>query len=376
MLALAFGGCSSDTSSDAPAGDSAPAEGADAAADSSAADGAQGEDAAAPSAVSGTLVVLSARDEKFMVPLWDLVREKHPGLELVVDYGKDAPYLDRLRAEKDAPRADLFLSKGSAAITAAGADGLLSPLPSELLDRVPEHVRGKDGHWVGLSKRARVIVARRDLADAPTTLSELADGKYKGRLGRTVATNSSFVGGVTTVLADAGEEAARAWLTGLHTNTEGTAHIYPKHTPTVAAVAAGQADVALVNHYYFYRNVLGKDYDPAMDAAAAQAKLDAAPIVAIFPQDAKGVAWNVTGGGMVAGGPNPEAAKAVLDVLLSPEGQQAFAWTNREYPVVAGVAAAAGVQPADGFTWSSTSLGELAELQPSAVALIQEVGLK
>jgi len=377
LLALAMGACSPDTSTD----------GGDAATTRESADTVDGGDAspeaadagdapAADSAVTGKLVVLSARDEKFMVPLWDLVREKHPQLELVVDYGKDAPYLDRLRAEREAPRADLFLSKGSAAITSAGQDGLLTPLPASLLDRVPEHVRGADGTWVGLSKRARIIVAKRDLEDAPSTLTELADPKYKGRLGRTVATNSSFVGGVTTVLADAGEEAARTWLTGLHANTDGTPHIYPKHTPTVAAVAAGEADVALVNHYYFYRNVLGKDYDPALDAAAAQAKLDAAPIVAIFPKDEQGVAWNVTGGGVVAGGPNPAAAQAVLDILLSPEGQQAFAWTNREYPVVDGVPAAAGVQPADGFTWSSTSLGALAAQQPKAVALIQEVGLK
>jgi len=335
-------------------------------------------EAAAPEAsepaVQGKLVVLSARDEKFMEPLWDLVRSKHPGLELVVDYGKDAPYLDRLRAEREAPRADLFLSKGSAAVEAAAKDALLAPLDDDLLGRVPERVRG--GAWVGLSARARVIVAKRDLADAPSTLAELADPKYAGRLARTVATNSSFVGGVTTVLADGGEEAATAFLGGLHSNTVDGPHVYPKHTPAVAAVAAGQADLALVNHYYFYRSVLGKEFDPALDAAAAQAKLDAAPIVAIFPSDESGVAWNVTGGAIVAGGPNPTAARAVLDVLLSAEGQQAFAWTNREYPVVDGVPAAPGLKPATEFTWSSTPLAKLAELQPRAVELIQAAGLR
>jgi iron(III) transport system substrate-binding protein len=325
-------------------------------------------------AVEGKLVVLSARDEKFMEPLWDLVRSKHPNLELVVDYGKDAPYLDRLRAEKDAPRADLFLSKGSAAIAAAAKDGLLAEMPADLRDRVPERDRGD--RWVGLSKRARVIVARRDLADAPSTIAELADPKYAGRLARTVATNSSFVGGVTTVLADAGEEGAQAFLQGLHDNTKDGPHVYPKHTPAVAAVVAGQADLALVNHYYFYRAILGKEYDAALTAEQAQSKLDEAPVVAIFPSDESGVAWNVTGGGIVDGGPNPAAARAVLDVLLSPEGQQAFAWTNREYPVVEGVPAAAGVRPASEFRWSDAPLIKLAELQPKAVELIQAAGLR
>jgi iron(III) transport system substrate-binding protein len=326
--------------------------------------------------VEGQVVVLSARDEKFMEPLWELLRAQHPGLELVIDYGKDAPYLDRMRAEKGAPRADLFLSKGSAAIAAASREGLLAPLDEALLARVPEAVRGADGRWVGLSKRARVIVAKRDLSDAPKTTVELAAPRFAGRLARTVATNSSFVGGVTTALADRGEEGAASWLGGLQSNTRDGTHVYPKHTPAVAAVMQGQADLALVNHYYFYRAVLGKEYDPTLDAAAAQAKLDVAPIVALFPTDESGVAWNVTGAGIVANGPNPAAATAVLDVLLSAEGQQAFAWTNREYPVVDGVPAAPGVTPASDFTWSQTPLEKLAELQPKAVELIQKAGLR
>ena len=94
--------------------------------------GSPGDTSSAPT-VEGQVVVLSARDEKFMEPLWELLRAQHPGLELVVDYGKDAPYLDRMRAEKDAPRADLFLSKGSAAIAAASREGLLAPLDEALV---------------------------------------------------------------------------------------------------------------------------------------------------------------------------------------------------------------------------------------------------
>ena len=63
------------------------------------------------SEVTGRVVILSSRDEKFMRGLWDLVRETHPKLDLVIDYGKDAGYLDRLRVEKDSPIADLYLSK-------------------------------------------------------------------------------------------------------------------------------------------------------------------------------------------------------------------------------------------------------------------------
>ena len=54
-----------------------------------------------PAAISGQVVILTSRDEKFMHGLWDKVREAHPELELVVDYGKDAGYLDRMRLERE-----------------------------------------------------------------------------------------------------------------------------------------------------------------------------------------------------------------------------------------------------------------------------------
>ncbi len=325
--------------------------------------------------VTGKVVILSSRDEKFMRPLWEEVRRRHPKLELVVDYGKDAAYLDRIRSEGGSPQADLFLSKGSAAATAAAGEGLLEPLPQDLLDRVPERFRGDGGRWVGLSARARIIVARRILASKPQSVTDLASPRFKGRLARTVATNSSFVGGVTAMLAQLGEANTRDLLIGIDSNSEGNVH--PKHTPAVAAVAEGQADLALVNHYYFYRRVLGKDFDPSLSAADAERQIAEANIEAIYPDaDAGGVAWNVTGGAVITGASNRGQALAVLRVLLSADGQQAYAWTNREYPVVDGVPSAPGVRSADTFNWSDVPLPELAAHNDAAVALIQELGLE
>ena len=324
---------------------------------------------------SGTVVVLSSRDEKFMHGLLDLVKEKHPSIELVVDYGKDSGYLDRLNLEKDAPVADLYLSKASGPLESAANSGLFAPVPEALAARVPTRFQGANNQWVGLSARARVLVRRKGLDTPPSTLEDLMRPEIAGKVARTVATNSSFVGGVTAYIADHGEDKAREWLSGLQANTLGNVH--PKHTPAVAAVAEGQADVALVNHYYFYRNILGKTVDPTMSATDIQAKLDAAPIEIVYPDSQnKGVAWNVSGAGLVNGGPNPIAARAVLEVLLSDEGQQAYAFTNREYPVVDGLPSPVGVAPASSFTWSATSMTDLATHQAKAVALIQELGLE
>ena len=240
-----------------------------------------------------------------------------------MDYGKDSGYLDRLAVEKDAPVADLYLSKASGLLESAANSGLFGPIPKELADRVPTRFQGANNQWVGLSARARVLVRRKGLDTPPNTLEDLIQPARAGTVARTVATNSSFRRCDCIYCADHGEEKARVWLGGLQTNSKGNVH--PKHTPAVAAVAEGQADVALVNHYYFYRNILGKTVDPDMTAEDIQGKLDAAPIEIVYPDtDNKGVAWNVSGAGLVKGGPNPKAAAAVLDVLLSDEGQKSL----------------------------------------------------
>ena len=321
------------------------------------------------------VVILCSRDEKFMHGLWETFKSEHPNVDLVVDYGKDAGYLDRLRVSQEHPVADLYISKASGPLESAAKAGLLATLPDNITTHVPERVRGANNQWTGLSARARVLVRRKGLTDPPSTLSDLTDPKHLGRVARTVATNASFVGGVSAYLADHGEEATRLWLTGLQQNTAGNVH--PKHTPAVAAVAEGLADVALVNHYYFYRAVLGKKADNTLTAEAAEQALADAPIEIVYPEEGgAGVAWNVSGAGLVKNGPNPSGAKAVLQFLLSERGQQQYAFTNREYPVVEGLPSPPGVHPATAFTWSATPLSRLAEKQGDAVGLIQEMGLE
>ena len=327
-----------------------------------------------PTGPSGTVTILSGRDEQFAIRLLDLVEQELPGVTVVTDFGKDSGYLDRVSAWGDQPKADLFLSKSSGTMSALSGSGHAATLPPELLERVPERLRGPEGDWVGLSVRARVIVTRKDVEDPPTRVHDLADPRWKGRVARTVATNGSFVGGVATLVAEHGEDDARAFLEALAVNTEGNVH--PKHTPAVAAVADGTADVALVNHYYFYRRVLGDEADANADAAALEQLVAEHDLKIVYPDgDGVGTAWNVTGGAVLDGAPNAEAAQAVLGVLLSDAGQQAYAHTNREYPAVEGVASPPGVTGMDAFTWSSTSLAQLADAQLTAVKLIQEVGL-
>ena len=209
--------------------------------------------------------------------LWALVQEKHPEIELIVDYGEGLGYLDRLAVERMRRLLTYIYLKRPGRWSLQQTAGCSRRYRKNWQTVYPHDFRVPTTSGLALSARARVLVRRKGLDTPPNTLEDLIQPARAGTVaGGIIATNSSFVGGVTAYIADHGEEKARVWLGGLQTNSKGNVH--PKHTPAVAAVAEGQADVALVNHYYFYRNILGKTVDPDMTVEDIQGKLDAAPI--------------------------------------------------------------------------------------------------
>lgn len=341
---------------------------------------ASGPDAEAPSEpaaptfepVSGRVVILCSRDEPTMAPLWEIVRSRHPDLYLAIEYDDYATHLARLRAG-EGPRADLLLGAGTPALVQAAADGLLQPLIGDLLTPVPAQFRGEQGRWVALGVRARVVVARRILASKPQSVTDLVSPRFKGRLARTTSDNARFVEGVASMLADLGEQNTRNLLIGIDRNSDGNVH--PDQGHAVEAVAAREADLALVDHPDFYRLVLGADVDPRRSRADAERLVAEANTEAIYPDsETTGVGWSASGGGVISGATNPEQAIAVLEVALSDEGQQAYTRVGREYGVLQTVAPA-GARGADTFHWDETPRPELAARHDAAVALIEEIGL-
>jgi iron(III) transport system substrate-binding protein len=90
-------------------------------------------------------------------------------------------------------------------------------------------------------------------------------------------------------------------------------------------VIAGECDLALVNHYYLARMIAG---DPSV----------ADRVAVHWPEAGGGVHVNISGAGVAAGAPNPEAARMYLEFLASDLAQRLVAEGNSEYPSVPGVA--------------------------------------
>ena len=273
----------------------------------------------------GELVVYAGRRQALVERAVDRFREA-TGIDVQARYGNDAELLAALEEEGIRSRADLFWANTAGALGAAANAGLLTPLPDSLL-QIPEAFVPSSGLWTPVTTRFRVLAY--DPADVDSSalsasvldLPERTD--LRGRIGWT-PTYSSFQDFVTAMQLQHGVDTTRAWIQGMK---ELEPKAYGSNTPMLEALAAGEIDVALTNHYYVLRMLHGEN------AAAAE------PPVAIHrfaPGDVGNLAL-VTGAGMLETATNRENAARFLRYLLSEEAQAQSAEMVYEYPVVQGI---------------------------------------
>jgi iron(III) transport system substrate-binding protein len=316
---------------------------------------------ASPSAtgLSGPLTIYSGRNESLVGPLLERFRTE-TGLDVQVKYADTSELAATILEEGDASPADVFFAQDGGALGALAAEGRLAGLPESTLDLVDRRFRSPEGVWVGVSGRARVVVYdTRELSedDLPTSILDYTDPSWKGKIGW-APTNGSFQAFITAFRVLRGEDAARDWLEGIQANEP---KVYDGNNAVLAAIAAGEVQVGFVNHYYL------------MGQLAEQG--DDFPVRNHFlPNGDVGALVNVAGAGILTTSPNPTAAQAFVDYLLTEESQEYFAQETYEYPLVAGVPADERLVPLEDIAAPDVDLSDLADLE-GTLRLIQEAGV-
>lgn len=254
---------------------------------------------------------------------------KQTGIKVNVIEGKEDELIERMKTEGANSPADVLITVDAGRLWRAQDAGLLQPTRSKTLESaVPAHLREPEGHWFGISKRARILVYNKATVkpeDLPTYES-LADPKWKGRVlvrSSTSVYNQSLVG---SLLAANGEKATEEWAKGIVANMARKPQ--GGDTDQIKGVAAGEGDVAVSNTYYFAR--LASSTKPEDKAIAEK-------LGVVFPnQNNRGTHVNVSGAGVVKNAPNKDSAVKFLEYLVSPDAQRMFTEKNFEYPIVAG----------------------------------------
>ena len=289
------------------------------------------------------------------------------GIEVNVIEADADELIARIDSEGRNSPADVFITVDAGRLWRAEQAGILAAVDSEVLEgAIPQNLRHPEGRWFGLTQRVRAIVYNVDAVDPAelSTYEDLANERWNDRICIRSSSNVYNQSLVASLIAANGVEATEEWARGLVANM--ARRPQGGDTDQILAVAAGECDVAVVNHYYLARLIASDD--PADQQVAEKVAL-------FFPnQEGRGAHVNISGAGVVATAPHPQNALRFIEYLASPEAQEVFAQGNNEFPVVDGVPASEVARGFGEFEADAVNIALLGENNPEAVRLMDRAG--
>lgn len=231
--------------------------------------------------------------------------EKQSGLSVKVRYDTEASktvgLVQKIRAEKASPLADVFWSSEIFHTIRLANEGILTPYTSEQTRDWPARFADAQGRWYGFGLRVRVIgynTGRVSKEDAPRCLEDVLHGRWKDRLVMAKPQFGTTGGDVASWFVHYGDEKAKDILRQLNDNN---VMIVAGNSTAVKKVATGQADICFT------------DTD---DIYAAQR--NGLPVAMHFlDQNNQGALAIPNTAALIKNGPNPKNAKVLMAFLLS-----------------------------------------------------------
>lgn len=311
--------------------------------------------------VSSDLIIYSGRSEPLIQPVIDAFKAQYPDVNVLLKAGSNSELANALIEEQVNPQADVFITTELFTVQSLAGQGIFESYLPQGADQLPAEFLGADNAWTGLTLRARVIMYNKDLVsddELPTSIFDLTDPKWLGQIAAAGSTNGSMQAQIAAMRQLLGNEETEAWLNGLLANQ---VTFFGGHTDVRKAIGAGEFKLGLVNHYYFHLQLA-----------------EGSNVGIIFPDQGDGqvgLFTNATAAAVVKGSQNPVAAQAILDFLVSEQGQRLFAEQNYEYPLLPDVALKDGVQALDAFRLADVDVVQAALDFDGTFDLMEKVGL-
>ncbi len=350
------------------------------------------------------IVLYSSVDDAFLREIVALFHNQHDErceIKLVGDTEatKTTGLVQRLIAEKDAPRADVWWSSEALGTAMLAREGVLAPHRPAAIERdLPEGTEWPKElaheRWTGFACRARVIVVntkRVPEGERPARLRDLTEPQWRGRIGIARPQFGTTRGQFAALLAEHGEAAFSAWLQGLKANA---VKLFDGNATVIRACASGEIDVGLTDTDDVWAG-MARGWPVTMVFEAREQEVgeggrpNETPHPGPLPQGereqkrpgAEGEARESLASigpllipntiGLVAGGPNPDGGRALIEFLLGAEVERALTRSeSKNLPMRPGLLAEypdTRVPGAWGVDWA-TAL----EAMPKALEMVEE----
>jgi iron(III) transport system substrate-binding protein len=190
-------------------------------------------------------------------------------------------------------------------------EGLLEPYRSPAAADFPDWARAPDGAWHGFAARARILIVNTKLVpegEQPTSINDLASEKWRGKCGIAKPLFGTTATHAACLFATLGEEKAKTLFGAMKSNE---VQVLSGNKQVAVAVATGQLAFGLTD----------------TDDAIGQIR-DGRPVTIVYPDQDDGQLGTLFIPNTVAiidGGPHSEAAKKLIDFLLSPKVEEMLA---------------------------------------------------
>ena len=259
------------------------------------------------------VVVYTALDRGFSEPILDRFSAES-GIRVLSKYDiestKTVGLVRELIAEADGPRCDVFWNNEILHTLRLKRRGLLAVYLSPNREPFPTRFRDAEGTWSGFAGRARVLLVNDKIVGAgnrPSSVLDLADEQWKQRCGMAKPLAGTTYTHAVCLFSVLGDHTAKDFLSTVKRN----AKIMSGNRQVAMAVASGQIAFGLT------------DTDDAMVEIEA-----GRPVSIVYPDQAShqmGTLFLPNTIAILKDCPNPDAARQLIDFLLTPSVEEALA---------------------------------------------------
>jgi iron(III) transport system substrate-binding protein len=272
-----------------------------------------------------TVTIYVSTDRVFSEPVLREY-EKRTGVRVNPVYDteetKSTGLANRLIAEKERPQADVFWSNEPVRTLVLKSRGVLAPYRSPSVEGIPSALMDPEDYWTGFSARIRVIAYNTKtvaLKDAPQSIFDLADPKWKGQVAMADPRFGSTSFHVAALYALAGDDKMDDFFRRLKANG---VRIVGGNSVVRDLVARGEVKTGLTDT---------DDVNVAIE--------NGQPVGMVLPdKEGLGVPVMPNMVSLIAGAPHLEEARKLIDYLLSADVERQLAQSEAvQIPLHAGV---------------------------------------